>query len=1301
MRKLLIFILLLSAVGSARSEVRQRVYNSIAELLADNPNNLNTNVFVLGYHSANDGGEGPLVWFKNATNTVDYGLVFASTYAGANGRYIRPRGDMINVKWYGATGTGSNETVLIKRAYDGIYKPRGGGLFFPDADEWKYNLVITNKNIYIRGTSFIRDDSGAPLSNFVSAANSLLPIITVGDGINFAKGTVIEGLQFRGNGSGVGLRLAGGSYESFYDIRAYSFLTNVWIQAHGNLPCSINTFFRYSGLSVNANNTRSVYVAAPDSGTGYTTETEFIDAHFNSQIGGTNTYVLEMDGTRVKDNGGFYDITSGTPILWSKTAGLFVADPVLLCSNTTIDGGLTFPVGEENWGAPARISAMMQGNYTWSGQFKPSSGPNWENSVCQSINENGGNMFAGVIRGPMYFNPGAGIFTNNNAVKAEISENDTNLFSIVNSIGPINIFSKTNQFFGIGSQIESNAFIIIKPNEIVFTNGTILKIFGENSGLYSDITNRFTFKTFTQAATNSDCMVAHFDTYQNDYTATNSIHFGYANKTNGFFTTRFQYLGNVNNDRGTKFAWQTHTVTNGLWNIGIRMDENGYVGIGVEVPALSLDVSGNAQIRGSQFGVNGVTYTWPASSGVGTRVLQNDGVGGLSWVVGSGGGSATNAYNQVQWNTTNLTQETILRFQGAGVSNIVDSGGVTIVTIKDDAGGGSGISSLNGLTGATQTLSTNAAGNDFRITSSGTDHVFSLPTASASSRGALSDTDWTTFNNKQTPGSYITALTGDVIASGPGSASASVPNGTITYAKMQDISAANRLLGRGDSGSGDVQEIILGSGLVMTGTTLSSTGGGSGNAPTNTLVSLTTPATQYGLFYASNTPGTNASAATAVTTDASLTNIYAGKGYFRDLFLTNQIEAVTAYLDSIILTNPLLEIYGGTGTNSYTKGNLLAASDGTHLKKVAAPLVDGHVLTADAAEITGMKWAEPTGGSSDNWVAFGATNSTLAGDAFAYSMIVTNKYRVPDGTVALPSLVFSSDDDASGTGLFRQAANIIGITADGIEQLRIGTSGNVVFGRKVISTELSLGSSFAATGDLIFTREAAAILQLGVDASSPIAQTFKGSDGSGSNIAGGDMTYGAGRSTGTGVRGTPKIVIGTYSTSSSSTANALGTALAMGGTLKVDTTTTGNVGAGEDNLISYTIPAAQISKDGDHIEFDVAGTFAANANTKRLKIMFGATTVLDTTSLIFNGVAWRGHGKIIRTGSATQKITTEVTVGGTLLSAVNSTVTTYTTAAETLTGTVVFKVTGEDTGGTPADNAVVQEIMVLKHWAGN
>jgi hypothetical protein len=73
---------------------------------------------------------------------------------------------------------------------------------------------------------------------------------------------------------------------------------------------------------------------------------------------------------------------------------------------------------------------------------------------------------------------------------------------------------------------------------------------------------------------------------------------------------------------------------------------------------------------------------------------------------------------------------------------------------------------------------------------------------------------------------------GDITVSGSG-ATWTVDNDAVTYAKIQNVSAASKLLGRGDSGSGDVQEITLGTGLTMTGTTLAASGGGGAlGAPT-------------------------------------------------------------------------------------------------------------------------------------------------------------------------------------------------------------------------------------------------------------------------------------------------------------------------------------------------------------------------------------------------------------------------------------------------------------------------------------
>ena len=70
-------------------------------------------------------------------------------------------------------------------------------------------------------------------------------------------------------------------------------------------------------------------------------------------------------------------------------------------------------------------------------------------------------------------------------------------------------------------------------------------------------------------------------------------------------------------------------------------------------------------------------------------------------------------------------------------------------------------------------------------------------------------------------------LTGDVTGTGTSSITTTIANDAVTYAKIQNVSAASRLLGRGSAGgAGDVEEVTLGTNLSLTGTTLNATGGG-------------------------------------------------------------------------------------------------------------------------------------------------------------------------------------------------------------------------------------------------------------------------------------------------------------------------------------------------------------------------------------------------------------------------------------------------------------------------------------------
>lgn len=142
---------------------------------------------------------------------------------------------------------------------------------------------------------------------------------------------------------------------------------------------------------------------------------------------------------------------------------------------------------------------------------------------------------------------------------------------------------------------------------------------------------------------------------------------------------------------------------------------------------------------------------------------------------------------------------------------------------------------------------------------------------------------------------------------------------------------------------------------------------------------------------------------------------------------------------------------------------------------------------------------------------------------------------------------------------------------------------------------------------------------------------------------------------------------------------------AVGGITYTNTTQTGNTAATETDAFSHTLSAATLGTDGESIEFEAAGTFAATASTdKRVKVVFGSTTIFDTGALAAVAAAsWHLKGLIVRTGAATQKV---IVSFDSSFSSLNSTAT-YTAATETLANALTLKLT---VNGTNANDTVGQ-----------
>lgn len=104
-------------------------------------------------------------------------------------------------------------------------------------------------------------------------------------------------------------------------------------------------------------------------------------------------------------------------------------------------------------------------------------------------------------------------------------------------------------------------------------------------------------------------------------------------------------------------------------------------------------------------------------------------------------------YYEFVWSTADTN--VFISFEPAGSPPPSTASVVLTVTQQSGIMAGTGITAINTLTGSVQILVTGTSGIDFTINSVGTTHTFNLPTASATNTGKLSNTDWTTFNNKQ------------------------------------------------------------------------------------------------------------------------------------------------------------------------------------------------------------------------------------------------------------------------------------------------------------------------------------------------------------------------------------------------------------------------------------------------------------------------------------------------------------------------------------------------------------------------
>jgi hypothetical protein len=323
-----------------------------------------------------------------------------------------------------------------------------------------------------------------------------------------------------------------------------------------------------------------------------------------------------------------------------------------------------------------------------------------------------------------------------------------------------------------------------------------------------------------------------------------------------------------------------------------------------------------------------------------------------------------------------------------------------------------GITSINGQTATAELLTTSETGTNFTISQSGlATNVFNLPIASSVNTGKLSSTDWSTFNGKQPAGNYITALTTDVVAAGPGSVVATIQPGVVTNSKLAAM-ATSRFKARIAAGSGDPQDLT---GTQAT-TLLDNFVGDSGSGGTKGLVIA--PAT------GDATKFLKGDATWAVPTDTGITQ------------LTSDVTA-------------------GPGSGSQVATIAADAVTNTKLANMAQSTIKGRAAGAGTGDPTDLTATQATA-ILDNFVGDTGTGGTkglvvapAAGDAAA------GKFLKADATWAVPpdtGITQLTGDVTAGPGSGSQAATIAN---DAVTNAKLAN----------MATQTFKGRTTAGTGD--------------------------------------------------------------------------------------------------------------------------------------------------------------------------------------------------------------------------------------------
>lgn len=195
------------------------VFTSISNLKLTAGSSPNEFSNVIGYYLPGDGGGGDFFWDATSTDPEDGGTVFEVT-GTPTGRWKRLFADTINVKWFGAKGDGSDDTVDFQNAIDYFSANSKKGEIIVDSVYTITNVIIGSERISLKGGGTINGS------------------VTIGNGVARIYNITIDGLTFSGENSGI-----------FFN---YARRVNVINCVFNNANIGIGSLATCSGMHVNA-----------------------------------------------------------------------------------------------------------------------------------------------------------------------------------------------------------------------------------------------------------------------------------------------------------------------------------------------------------------------------------------------------------------------------------------------------------------------------------------------------------------------------------------------------------------------------------------------------------------------------------------------------------------------------------------------------------------------------------------------------------------------------------------------------------------------------------------------------------------------------------------------------------------------------------------------------------------------------------------------------------------------------------------------------------------------------------------